>query len=150
MKYRMVVAALSLVGLFVSLYLYLYKIGVIGTLTCGTGGCETVQLSPYSRFMGIEVALIGTGGYVVLLAVALAGLQHPPEDRRWPLALVALSAGGVLFSLYLTYLELFVIHAICRWCVGSAAIISAIFLMSLLDWLQQRSVTASRGDALAR
>ena len=46
---------------------------------------------------------------------------------------VLLSGGALLFSAYLTYLELFVIHAICRWCVGSAVIITAIFVLSLLD-----------------
>ena len=69
MKYRMAAALLSLAGFFVSLYLYLYKIGRIGTLACGTGGCETVQTSPFSRFLGLEVALYGAVGYLVLLVV---------------------------------------------------------------------------------
>ena len=59
MIYRMSAALLSLTGLFISAYLYLYKLGRIGGLACGTGGCETVQLSPWSRVAGIEVALIG-------------------------------------------------------------------------------------------
>ena len=61
MIYRMTAALLSLVGLFISAYLYLYKIGKIGTLACGTGSCETVQLSSWSRFAGLEVSLIGVG-----------------------------------------------------------------------------------------
>lgn len=130
----MAAALLSLVGLFVALYLYLYKLGKIGTLVCGTGGCETVQLSRWSRFMGIEVSLIGLVGYVVLLVIALASLQPPLMMRRWPsTAIAALSGIGVLFTLYLTSLELFVIHAICRWCVSSAVIILAIFVAALLD-----------------
>ena len=52
---------------------------------------------------------------------------------RWPVVLIAaLAASGVLFTIYLTYLELFVIHAICRWCVGSAAIILSILILALL------------------
>ncbi|HUG27915.1 MAG TPA: vitamin K epoxide reductase family protein, partial [Gemmatimonadales bacterium] len=65
MTRRMGIALLSLVGLFVAMYLWLFKIGVVGTMSCGTGGCETVQLSPESVFMGIEVALIGVVGYLV-------------------------------------------------------------------------------------
>ncbi len=130
----MATALLSLVGVFVALYLYLYKIGKIGTLVCGTGGCETVQLSRYSRFLGVEVALIGLIGYVGILAFTLWSLRPDVARARWPASMTALLAGaGVLFSLYLTGLELFVIHAICRWCVGSAVIITAIFITALLD-----------------
>ena len=134
MIYRMSAAVLSLTGLFVSAYLYLYKIGRIGTLACGTGGCETVQQSPWSRFAGIEVSLIGMLGYVGLLVVSLAALQPGFALRRGPVTLLLVLAGlGVLFTAYLTYLELFVIHAICRWCVGSAAIILSIFVVALLE-----------------
>ncbi|HUR94684.1 MAG TPA: vitamin K epoxide reductase family protein [Gemmatimonadales bacterium] len=133
MIYRMGAALMSLLGLFVSVYLYLYKIGRIGTLACGTGGCETVQTSEWSRVAGVEVALIGVVGYAALLVVSLIALQPASAGRRGPADLLAgLAAGGVLFSLYLTYLELFVIHAICRWCVGSAAIIVTILILALL------------------
>jgi uncharacterized membrane protein len=134
MIYRMSAALLSLLGLFISAYLYLYKLGRIGGLACGTGGCETVQLSPWSRVAGIEVALIGVLGYAGLLGLSLAALQRGLVGRRWPGMLLAVLAGtGVLFTGYLTYLELFVIHAICRWCVASAFVILVIFTVALLD-----------------
>lgn len=134
MKYRMAAALLSLVGVFVSSYLYLYKIGKIGTMACGTGGCETVQTSEWARFLGIEVSLLGLLGYLGLFLVALAGLQPPLVARRGvALLLVALSGLGVAFALYLTVLEVFVIHAICYWCVGSAVIILLVLAASLLD-----------------
>jgi uncharacterized membrane protein len=134
MIHRMSAALLSLAGLFISAYLYLYKLGKIGGLACGTGGCETVQLSPWSRVAGVEVALIGVLGYAGLLALSLAALQPGLAARRWPATLLAVLAGvGVLFTGYLTYLELFVIHAICRWCVASGFVILAIFTVSLLD-----------------
>ena len=133
MIYRMGTTLMSLVGVFVSAYLYLYKIGRIGTLACGTGACETVQTSEWSRFLGVEVALIGLVGYALLFGVALVALRPALVRERWPAALLAgLASGGVLFTLYLTYLELFVIHAICRWCVGSAAIIVSILILALL------------------
>jgi uncharacterized membrane protein len=134
MNFRMGAALLSLLGLFVSAYLYLYKIGRIGTLACGTGACETVQASVWSRFGGVEVALIGIAGYGALLLVSLASLQPALATRRWPTTMLAVLAGvGVAFTGYLTFIELFVIHAICRWCVGSATIIVAIFGVALLD-----------------
>lgn len=134
MIYRKSAALLSLVGLFISAYLYLYKIGKIGSLACGAGGCETVQLSQWSRFAGVDVALIGAVGYAALLILSLASLQPALAGRRWPTALLAAGSGlGVLFTTYLTYLELFVIHAICRWCVASGFIIVAILLAALLD-----------------
>lgn len=134
MIYRMSAAILSLAGLFISAYLYLYKLGRIGGLACGTGGCETVQLSPWSRVAGVEVALIGVLGYAGLLGLSLAALQPGLAGRRWPAMLLAGLAGiGVLFTGYLTYLELFVIHAICRWCVASGFVILAIFAVALLD-----------------
>jgi uncharacterized membrane protein len=142
MIYRMGAALMSLLGLFVSAYLYLYKIGRIGTLACGTGGCEAVQQSPWSRFLGVEVSLIGLVGYALLFVVALMSLQSPP--RAWTArALTGLAAGGVLFTAYLTALELFVIRAICRWCVGSAAIIVSVLVLALLG---RRDVTEPRVD----
>jgi uncharacterized membrane protein len=135
MKYRMAAALLSLVGLLVATYLYLYKIGLVGTMICGTGACELVQSSRWSRFLGIEVSLIGVLGYVVLLGIGIAGIQPGNLKLTWPdRALVLLSGLALAFSLYLTYLELFVIQAICRWCVTSAVIVLGVFLSSVISW----------------
>ena len=132
MRHRQAIAALALVGFFVALYLWLHQIGVGGELKCGTGACETVQTSPWAQQFGIPVAFYGVLGYAAILAVALVGLQPAWLGRRGPsVLLAALATGGVLFSGWLTYLELFVIHAICRWCVGSAVIITAIWLVAL-------------------
>jgi len=142
MKYRMAAALLSLAGFFVSLYLYLYKIGRIGTLACGTGGCETVQTSPFSRFLGLEVALYGVVGYLVLLVLSMDTLRRPAAAISSRLLLI-LSGAGLAFTIYLTYLELFVIKAICRWCVGSAVIITLIFIVALLDWRRRAALPGS-------
>src|SRR2546422_7924095 len=134
MRQRQAIALLALVGLFVALYLWLYKIGVIGTLQCGTAACEQVQTSRYADLWGVPVAFYGVVGYAALLAVAVLGLRPGVlAERRVTLALAALATVGVAFSLYLTYLELFVIHAICRWCVGSAVIVTAISVAALSD-----------------
>jgi len=88
----------------------------------------------------VDVALIGLLGYAVLLVVALLALRSTQVERRPPaLLLTALAAVGVLFTAYLTYLELFVMHAICRWCVGSAAIIVTILVLGLLELRRLRA-----------
>jgi uncharacterized membrane protein len=82
----------------------------------------------------VDVALLGFLAYAVLLGAAMLGLQ-PSWIPRWEptQAAVLVSVGGVLFSAYLTWLELFVIHAICRWCVASAVIIVLVLVLALLD-----------------
>lgn len=135
MTRRMLTALVALIGLFVALYLALYKAGVIGTLACGTGGCETVQLSRWATFLGLPVAAWGVGYYAAAFALAFAGVQERWADsRRISLALLVLTGWGVLFSAWLTYLELFVIHAICRWCVVSAVLAVVLFALALWDY----------------
>lgn len=134
MTRRMLTALIALVGLFVALYMALYKAGVIGTLACGTGGCETVQLSKWATLLGAPVATWGVAYYALVFALAVAATTDRfGGSRRIVLALVVLTGWGVLFSAWLTYLELFVIRAVCRWCVVSAAIAVALFVLTLLD-----------------
>jgi uncharacterized membrane protein len=129
----MVAATLALLGLLVSAYLWLWKLGLMGDLACGTGGCETVQLSEHGSLLGLPVAFYGVVGYAGLLGVSLAGLSPRWIERPEPtVSLLVLSGLGVLFTAYLTYLEAFVIGAWCRWCIGSAGIIVGIFIASLL------------------
>jgi len=147
MTRRMLTALIALVGLFIALYLTLYKVGIIGTLACGTGSCETVQLSRWSTFLGLPVAAWGTAYYVAVFALALAGIQDRWEDSlRLSLTMLVVTGWGVVFSAWLTYLELFVIHAICRWCVVSAAIALVLFALALLDWRATRRALRSADD----
>lgn len=130
----MLVAALALVGLLIAVYLTLFKIGVIGQLACTVGSCETVNTSRWATFLGLPVAAWGIVFYVVALALALASLaERFADSRALVLALAAWTGWGVLFSGWLTYLELFVIHAICIWCVTSAVLVAIIFVLSALE-----------------
>jgi uncharacterized membrane protein len=131
-RHRQTIAILALAGFFLSLYLWLWKIGRIGSLQCGTGGCERVQTSAYADFLGVPVAFYGVVGYAALLAVSLVGLQPRWLARREPtFVLLALASLGVAFTGYLSYLEFAVIEAWCRWCLGSAALITAIWVTAL-------------------
>jgi uncharacterized membrane protein len=133
MRYRQAIALLALVGLFVALYLWLHALGFGGPIKCGASGeCETVQTSQWALFLGLPVAFYGVVGYFVVLVVALASLRPAAlTQRKWNVMLVSLASAGLLFTVYLTYLELFVIHAICRWCVGSAVIITLTWVVAI-------------------
>ena len=129
---RMAVALLALVGLLVSLYMLAYGLGLTGDVMCGLGDCERVQNSPYAWVGPIPVSALGVVGYLALMVVSLLGLQPPFQDSR--AVAVALLGGGVVgvgLSAYLTYLEAFVIHAWCQWCVISAIIMVLAFLAAL-------------------
>jgi uncharacterized membrane protein len=145
MRYRQAIALLALVGIFVALYLWLHALGFGGALKCGTGGCETVQASPYAVLFGIPVASYGVVGYLALFVVALLALRPAAlADGKWNLLLLGLATVGLLFTAYLTYLELFVIHAICRWCVGSAVIITVIWVVAVLA-VRSLAIRTDRG-----
>ncbi len=145
MTKRMVLAVLALCGVLLASYLALHDLGYIGTLACGSGSCELVQTSRWSRFLGIHVAVWGVAYYVVVLAVALVAVQERfADDPRLSMALLGLTGWGVLFSGWLTYLELFRIHAICRWCVGSASLIVVLFGLALLDYRARTATVISK------
>jgi uncharacterized membrane protein len=136
----MVVAALALAGIFISLYLTLFKLGVIGELTCSIGSCETVNTSKWSTFLHLPVAAWGLLFYAEVFVISVLGTMPRFENEPFvSLILVVESAFGVLFSGWLTYLELAVIHAICIWCVTSAAIVVAILLVSIADLRELRA-----------
>ncbi len=117
MKYRMAIAAMALVGLLLSLYLWFFKLGLIGELQCGTGACERVQLSQWGDFLGLPVPLYGVVGYLGLLVVSLVGIQPQFEsNRRVTQTLAVLAMGGMGFTVYLKYIEFVVIGP----CAGGA------------------------------
>ena len=130
----MALAALALVGLLIATYLTLYKVGVIGELQCSVGSCETVNTSRWSVMLGLPIAAWGVVFYVVALALALMSTSEGWVDsREMALALVGWTGWGVLVSGWLTYLELFVIHAICIWCVTSAVVTAVMFVVSVVE-----------------
>lgn len=148
---RMVVAAVALVGVFISTYLLLYKLGAFGTLLCGTGGCEVVQSSPWAYFLGVPVAGWGFAGYLAILAVALAGVQPRFAPARWvSIALLGLTGVALAFSIYLSILEEFVIHAWCQWCIASAVLSVLAFAFSVPEVRRLARVSGSQVGSAGR
>jgi uncharacterized membrane protein len=148
---RQAAAFLALTGLFVSAYLWLYSVGAMGTLACGVGSCEVVQTSPYAYLFGVPVSGWGVLGYAAILGVALAGTRpawaRGASGRGLAFALAALAGAGFAFSTYLTTVELFVLRAVCMWCVISYALITAIFALALVDLRRRRADTLPTRDA---
>lgn len=135
MTRRMIIAALALGGVGLATYLAMYKLGMIGQLACNIGQCETVNLSRWAMFLGIPVAVWGVGYYLALFVVALIGTTERYVNAPWVShALLWLTAWGVLFSGWLTYLELQVIHAVCMFCVISAVLVTVTFLVAIMEW----------------
>lgn len=129
---RMAIAVLALIGLLDAGYLSAYKLNLVGTLVCQVGSCEQVQGSPWSTLLGVPVSVLGFGAYLALLALAIAGVQPRwVASRAIALAIMAISAVGVAFSAYLTWIEARVIEMWCQYCVVSAIVITLIFLLSL-------------------
>ena len=124
------IIVIGLVGLFVSVYLLLYHMGFYGALVCGTGSCEVVQTSKYARFLGQPVPLWGVLWYSGVLVLAFLAMG-PAAGKRWVDGLLTLAVvGGLLFSAYLTGIELLVLHAVCMWCVISAILTVVIFVLA--------------------
>jgi uncharacterized membrane protein len=141
MTKRKWMALISLAGLFLGAYLTLYKVGVIGALACNIGSCEQVQTSRWSVFLGLPVATWGVGFYLLMLVLSIAGLQPRFSDsRQLSLAVMLLAGWGVVFTAWLNYLEAFVIHAWCEWCLGSAAMVVLLFVLAVTDWRETREL----------
>lgn len=130
--------ALCVIGMGVAGYLAYVEVAHV-TPVCGLiKGCDTVNTSPYSRLFGVlPVGVLGLGGYIAILAAWL--WRRFRSDRlahAVPLILFGMTLFGVLFSIYLTYLEPFVIGAVCMWCLSSAVIITVLLLLNINPILQ--------------
>lgn len=144
-KSRMGVAVLSLAGGFVAFYLLAHNLGWAGgPIQCGeNGGCGIVQASRWASVGPVPVSGIGLAGYSALFVLSLLGLQTRFAESR-PLAVLIFGGAllGFIFTAWLTYLEAVVIRAWCRYCVASAAVMSAVFLLALPEWRRMRGASS--------
>jgi uncharacterized membrane protein len=121
---RVAIGVACLVGIAIAGYLTYVHYEGLKVLCLASGGCETVQSSRYAKLGGIPVAVLGLAGYVTIL-VTLAIRGEVGRAAGFGVAVI-----GFLFSMYLTYRELFTIHAICQWCVASAVLMTALAIMT--------------------
>lgn len=134
--WRWAIPALAFLGAMVSSYLTYVHWARTAALCVGFGDCEVVNQSVYSEVVGVPVALLGLAMYAAILGGSLWSATSPPEAPLRPfiaLVIFGISLMGVLYSAYLTYVELFILRAICPWCVVSAVLVSFIFVLSARD-----------------
>jgi uncharacterized membrane protein len=129
-KLRIAIGILSLIGIGIGTYLTYTHYAKLNVLCLSSGGCETVQHSRWSKLDGIPVATLGLAGYIgIFISVWIRG--ELGRAMGFGLALV-----GFLFSMYLTYREAFTIHAYCQWCLGSAAIMTILAILTTIRMLR--------------
>ena len=130
---------LCLVGIGISSYLTWTHYADVPIICTTDHSCDTVNRSAYAYFppnWGVPVAVLGLVGYLVLLALLGLRFRLARQDRGGlaglDLALFIGTLGGVIFSAYLTAMEIWVIHAICWWCVSSATVMVVLFAISTM------------------
>jgi uncharacterized membrane protein len=104
--------------------------------TPGLGDCVTVNSSQWSVLWGIPLAVFGMLSYLAVLFLVFFGQKIAFLTRYSRLIVFGIGTFGFLYSLYLTYLELFVLKAICQWCLVSALCMTVIFIASIL-WIKR-------------
>jgi uncharacterized membrane protein len=134
---RLATALLALAGMGIAAYLtYVHYSGA--AIACSTGGCEKVQTSSYAELAGIPVAVIGLVGYFLILLTAFVA------GEVGAVAAVALTLGGFAFAVYLIYVQVALIDALCIWCLASDAVLGVLVLVSL--WRARTVAVAARGE----
>ena len=130
---------LAVLGILVSIYMTIYKLTENQSMCLGNGGCSTVNSSRYSEFYGIPVAVIGIAGYLGLAIALFLERRNAFFETNGILVVFGLALGGFLFTLYLIYVELALIHALCPFCVTSQITMTLFFIIALIRLVRQPS-----------
>jgi uncharacterized membrane protein len=131
--------ALAFLGTLVSIYMTIFKLTENQKMCLGNGGCSVVNSSSYSEVSGIPVALIGVVGYLAILALLLIENRIKYIKQNGTLIVFGLALVGFLFTLYLIYVELALIHALCPFCVTSQITMTILFIFSVIRLVRQPS-----------
>lgn len=129
---RILALAFSILGLLVSLYLLYIKLYPTDPFCTGFGDCAAVNASVYSRVRGIPVALLGALAYAGLILSLLLEKKLTILSQWGVMFEFGVAFAGTLYSAYLTYIELFVIHKVCPYCVTSAVAITLVCVLSAI------------------
>jgi uncharacterized membrane protein len=132
----LIVSTLGLLDAAYLTYVHYYGLGALACIGSqhGHSSCATVQSSPWAKVGGVSVALLGLLGYIGLFASYFVSARVNGELGRGAGFGIALIGFG--FSMYLTYRELFTIHAICEWCVGSAVCMTILVVLTAIRFLR--------------
>ena len=130
---------LAVLGTLVSIYMTIFKLTENQKMCLGNGGCSVVNSSSYSEVSGIPVALVGVGGYLAILAFLFLENRFKFFEQNGTLIVFGLSLIGFLFTLYLIYVELALIHALCPFCITSQITMTILFILSVIRLVRQPS-----------
>jgi uncharacterized membrane protein/thiol-disulfide isomerase/thioredoxin len=132
---------LAILGLGISGYLAYVEIQQVEAVCGPVGECNLVQASPYAQIMGIPVALLGIVFYLGIGGVWITQRFLPPAWQKGVMiSLAGLTILGTLFSIYLTLLELFVIRAVCAWCLSSAIVTTSLMILMIYPYMRKDSI----------
>lgn len=127
----------AFLGALDSLYLWILKLSGEASMCLGSGGCASVNASPYSRIGALPVSLIGLLGYLAILGVHFLESRSRFFEENGPLLIFGMSLTGVIFSAYLTWVEFAIIGAFCPFCVASAILITINFVIAIIRLVKQ-------------
>ena len=130
---------LAVLGMLVSIYMTIYKLTENQNMCLGNGGCSKVNSSIYSEAYGIPVAAIGIGGYAAILALLLIESHSKFLKQNGTMIVFGLALIGFLFTLYLIYVELALIHALCPFWITSQITMTILFILSVIRLVRQPS-----------
>ena len=129
--------ALVIVGLLVSIYMTIYKLTSNDSMCLGSGDCSAVNASKYSEVNNIPVALIGVLGYAAILTALFFETRNPFFKRNGTLLIFGMSLTGFLFTVWLIYVEIALIKALCPFCITSQIAMTAIFILAVIRLIRQ-------------
>jgi uncharacterized membrane protein len=134
---RTIAITAAILGILDSIYLTIIKLTNNKSLCIqGVGDCWSVNTSPYSEISGIPVSLLGVFGFTAILVAWVILPRSEFTRRNVPIVSFMLTLIGVIYSAYLTYLEIAVIKAICPFCVTSALLMVILFVVSVIQLIQ--------------
>ena len=134
--YRVSVA-LVILGLLVSIYMTIYKITSNNAMCLGSGDCSTVNASRYSEVYGIPVAVFGVLGYAAILATLFFETRNTFFKQNSTLMIFGMALTGFLFTLWLIYVEVAILKALCPFCVTSQTAMTIIFIIAVMRLIRQ-------------
>ena len=136
-RLKQITIALAILGLLVSIYMTIYKITSNDNMCLGSGDCSTVNASRYAEVNGIPVALIGVLGYAAIIGIHWLERKNEFFEDNGSMILFGISLIGFLFTLWLVYVEIALIKALCPFCVTSQITMTIIFILSIIRVVRQ-------------
>ena len=129
--------ALVVVGLLVSIYMTIYKVTSNDSMCIGSGDCKTVNASKYSEVNNLPVAVFGVVGYLAILAVHYFENRNRFFKQNSTLMIFGMALTGFIFTVWLIYVEIALLKALCPFCVTSQVAMTIIFIIAVMRLIKQ-------------